>query len=117
MEEDSSSECSFYCDSNTGDDIPFTTQESDLKVDTTNGHVAKLKSTIVSNLHAMQKQLGQTYSKKELSDIVNKLIDNQLQKQLSNRKNKKTYRSNEEEDEVETLVGPLNYHSCKHYCD
>lgn len=64
MEEDSSSECSFYCDSNNGDDIPFTTQESDLKVDTTNGHVAKLKSTIVSNLQAMQKQLGQTYSKK-----------------------------------------------------
>ena len=41
-----------------------------------------------SNLQAMQREIGQTYSNKELTNIVNKLIDIQLNNQENTRKKK-----------------------------
>lgn len=73
-----------------------------------------MKNSLLQNLKAMKKQIGQAYTNEELTKIVNSLIDMQIKEQGSIRKKKAENDYNENEEE-EGNDDTLDYHRCKHH--
>ena len=73
-----------------------------------------MKNSLLQNLKAMKKQIGQAYTNEELTKIVNSLIDMQIKEQGSIRK-KKAENDYDENEEEEGNDNPLDYHRCKYH--